>query len=239
MNNKGFAISIILYSIVLLISTMLFMILGIMRTRYNVSNRLRKSIMEDLNENMGYTSFTSSDSCTLVGSSDDYSNELILTIQTTGGDQYSFGDGYWDSNNTILVDHSGIYTGYFRDVVGGEGNCSAEIISKTMYQKRECAQNDYNFGNWYLAHENTCTDGVSLKEGGSSVNQSYAESHYLTYYYTSCTNSGSNTCCKEYNRNINSCKWLENEEWEPWQDVRPESTSSNQIKSATFYKIKK
>ena len=49
MNKKGFAISIILYSLVFLLITILFIILGILETRYNVTTNLRDSIVEDMN----------------------------------------------------------------------------------------------------------------------------------------------------------------------------------------------
>lgn len=49
MNKRGFAISIILYSLVFLLITILFMILGILKTRYNVSTNTRESVIEDIN----------------------------------------------------------------------------------------------------------------------------------------------------------------------------------------------
>lgn len=47
--EKGFAISIILYSLVFLIITVLFIILGILKTRYGVSNKTRKAVIEEIN----------------------------------------------------------------------------------------------------------------------------------------------------------------------------------------------
>lgn len=49
MNKKGFAISIVMYSIVFLLVTMFYIILGILKTRYNVSDDLRNTIIEELN----------------------------------------------------------------------------------------------------------------------------------------------------------------------------------------------
>ena len=49
MNKKGFAISIIMYSIVFLLVSIFYITLGILKTRYNVSDSLRKGIMEELN----------------------------------------------------------------------------------------------------------------------------------------------------------------------------------------------
>ena len=41
LNKKGFAISVVMYSIVFLLVTIFYVMLGILRTRYNVSNDLR------------------------------------------------------------------------------------------------------------------------------------------------------------------------------------------------------
>lgn len=49
MNNKGFAISIILYSIVFLIITILYMLLGIVRQRYIINENLREEITKQIN----------------------------------------------------------------------------------------------------------------------------------------------------------------------------------------------
>lgn len=61
MNKKGFAISIILYSMVFLLITVLFIILSILKTRYTASNNLRDSILKDFNEkDFGDVIFTKS-----------------------------------------------------------------------------------------------------------------------------------------------------------------------------------
>ena len=49
MNNKGFAISIVLYSIVFLLISIMYMILGVLKTRYHINNDMRNDIMETLN----------------------------------------------------------------------------------------------------------------------------------------------------------------------------------------------
>ncbi len=51
MNKKGFAISIVLYSIVFLLVTIFYIMLGILKTRYTVNDGLRKGIMDELNSN--------------------------------------------------------------------------------------------------------------------------------------------------------------------------------------------
>ena len=49
MNKKGFAISVILYTIIFLIITIFYILLGIVKTRYNVNSNLRDSIVSKLN----------------------------------------------------------------------------------------------------------------------------------------------------------------------------------------------
>ncbi len=50
MNKNGFAVSIILYSIVFLIISALYMLLAIEKGRLTTNEDLRKSIVEQLNE---------------------------------------------------------------------------------------------------------------------------------------------------------------------------------------------
>ena len=55
MNKRGFAISIILYSLVFIVIMTFYIILGIIKARYTVTNALKDAIMDDLNSeyNMG------------------------------------------------------------------------------------------------------------------------------------------------------------------------------------------
>ena len=52
MNKKGFAISIILYSMVFLLVSIFYMLLGIAKNRYTVSTNLRESIIENMNTSL-------------------------------------------------------------------------------------------------------------------------------------------------------------------------------------------
>ena len=49
MNKNGFAISILLYSLALVIISLVYMLLGIMKTRYQIENDLRNNIISELN----------------------------------------------------------------------------------------------------------------------------------------------------------------------------------------------
>ena len=49
MNKKGFAISIILYSIVFLVIAILYLILGVMKTRNDNNTKMRNEIINQMN----------------------------------------------------------------------------------------------------------------------------------------------------------------------------------------------
>ncbi len=49
MNKKGFAISVVLYAIVFLLITIMYMILGVLKTRYHVNRDMRNELMNQLN----------------------------------------------------------------------------------------------------------------------------------------------------------------------------------------------
>ena len=148
MNKKGFAISVILYSIIFLIIAILYMLLGITKTRYTVSKNLRDNLVKELNEERSEFEYTSDESCEITGS-DTYTTDLTLSISVNYGKSYKFDNGSWSSNNSILVDHSGIYIGYFKDTNGGTGSCSADVTSKTLYRYRNCDASHYVYGEYY------------------------------------------------------------------------------------------
>ena len=49
MNNKGFAISIVLYSMIILVVAILYLLLGIVKSRYNITNDFVGNVKDELN----------------------------------------------------------------------------------------------------------------------------------------------------------------------------------------------
>lgn len=237
MNKKGFAVSVILYSIVFLIITTLFMLLGIMRTRFNVNNELREKIRESINEEVSAgTLFPSSEKCEIKGNTSNYTDNLILTINVSkqgeyvgddnNGKLYSWDNEAYSTNRTITVNRSGIYTGYFKDNVGGSGSCEIEIISKTQYSSRTC--NIIAYGEWYA-------DSTTTSSTCTNITQASAESTNSDTYRI-CSGSNPYTV-KTYKRNPVGCNsW---NAWSVWSDTFPSNVSAiKQSRSATTYKIK-
>lgn len=50
MNKKGFAVSVILYSMVILVIGIFYLILGIVRNRYTVENTLKDAIIDSIGD---------------------------------------------------------------------------------------------------------------------------------------------------------------------------------------------
>ena len=91
MNKKGFAVSIILYSMVFLIVTILYMLLGIEKNRYTVNERMRKSVFEQINEyeeedNSCEWEVTTSSVSSCSATSDDIKNAMLANPKK--GDSY-------------------------------------------------------------------------------------------------------------------------------------------------------
>ena len=78
MNKKGFAISVILYVIVFLIITIFYILLSIVKARYNTSNEFKETVMNDLNN--GAHIYNKLDNDEVVN---------ILVLKPNGGDMLS------------------------------------------------------------------------------------------------------------------------------------------------------
>ena len=223
MNKKGFAITIILYSIIFLIVSILYILLGIVKTRYVVESDLRKNVNDTVNA-INTSSQISMESCTITGSSNTYTPNLVLTINVSNnrGILYSFNHNDWLSKKTTSVTHSGIYIGYFKDLKGKEGNCQVDITSKTQYRYRDCKESNIVFGNWYLLESNNdeCVE----------VTKEEAENNYLDEYILCSVNR------TVYKRNKLSCSFTD-ESWSDWSNNKPESTNTRQVEGEMVYKI--
>ena len=239
MNKKGFAVSVILYSIVFLIITTLFMLLGLVRTRFMVNDKLRDSVIEEVNEDMNVgIVFHSSERCVINANTNDYTENLILTISVNNGSSYSWDNEIYGTDNTTVVNRSGVYVGYFKDKAGGNGSCEREIISKTRYAYRTCKHADINYGAWYAEEEyvTTCPGGLKSKAQAESNNDDQYQT--CTSVNVSFCPSGSSTCNRlmKYKRNPVGCSWT-NEEW-IISDTFQGSSAIIESRSATVYKVK-
>ena len=86
MNKKGFAISIILYSLVFLIISIFYMLLSIVKTRYTVTSGLRESVIEELSSgNSLYTKIATLGDDSSVNYVQKYNNEKGNPIDTADG----------------------------------------------------------------------------------------------------------------------------------------------------------
>lgn len=259
MNKKGFAVSVILYSIIFLIITTLFMLLALMRTRYNVNSELKDNIRESINEEINPGSlFPSSEKCMITTNTNNYTDNLLLTIKVSyhgsydssysNGKFYSWDNETYNTNNSIKVNRAGLYTGYFKDNVGGSGSCDIEISSKTQYSYRSCNNDNENgyhiqYSDWYYDTENSgyvISCNVITLESATSTNSD-------TYRLCTSVDLGlcdSSTTCyesKTYKRNPIGCDTEDGSwsEWSSWSDAYPSDVSViKQLRNTTSYKVK-
>jgi len=237
MNNKGFAISVILYSIVFLIVTIMFMLLGIVKTRYTVNDKLKENVIQkiyDIPNNS--TTSQSSHTCNITGSSNSYTPNLVLSIIVSDnkGSMYSFDGINYSSSNQVTVDHSGTYTGYFIDLDGGMGSCSAEITSKTMYRYQNCSSSNTQYSDWTrsTSFTNDCED-VS--------NNTFRRECAPAGGNNPCGNPDGSTCFYkiEYRRSITGCNWSnETSNWSEWSTDSQSTSSIKRSETQTGYKIR-
>ena len=94
MNKKGFAISIILYSVVFLIIGIFYILLGIIKARYNVSNDIKNNIINKLN-GIGY----------IYNQFDNDMGVNALTVNPNGG--RVFFNGEMITDETTVVKYAG------------------------------------------------------------------------------------------------------------------------------------
>lgn len=231
MNKKGFAISVILYSIVFLIIVILYMLFGIVKTRYTTAKNLRENIVNDLNVVRDSYEFLSGESCYITGSSD-YVTNLEISINLVGGNSYGksykFNNGSWGTSNKMTVDHSGIYIGYFRDKSGGVGSCSTDITSKTLYRYRDCA--NANYTTYIDNNGQEQQEYVSCNSYGSW--QEWSSTEPKQFRYRDCTGAGIGC------GNWSSWSDTKPDVSIPYREVQSKIPVGREIESRISYKIK-
>ncbi len=250
MNKKGFAISVILYSIIFLVITIIFILLGIAKTRYTVNEKLRESITSDLNDLEEELHGTSSANCTISGrySGDDY--VLTMTVKDKNGNTYNWNNNSWggisyswdgimytatNDSNTKTISHSGTYIGYFKDTIGNIGSCEKNVRAKTGYRYRDCKNSNIQYGSWYNSngvdtYSQTCEE-ITLETAESSNSN----------FYRTCSIADESLCggasCKhviEYRRDATGCNWTD-EEYSSWSTSYVSSTTLRDVETRTAF----
>jgi hypothetical protein len=231
MNKKGFAASVVLYSIVLLVISTIFVLLGISRTRYTVTSRLRKNIINSINDEVGVGAvFPSSEKCNITSNTNNYTDNLVLTINVNNGSLYSWDNSTYTVSNTVVVNHGGTYTGYFRDRAGGTGSCTKDILSKTQYSYRMCPNANISYTEWYL--EESISESCAAID---IIDKSTAEANNTDTYRLCEESTG---YVKTYKRDATGCSDWQSATWSDWSDTFIDSSPIKETRSQSFYKAK-
>ena len=165
LNNKGFAITLVLYGTLVLFLLLIVSLLGILST-YKL--RLEKIYPE-----------VTSLSCEIVAETG-YQLEQTLKIKSSLSNvTYSWDKSNWSVNNSKEnVKSAGTYTGYVKSIDGEEVvKCSLEIVSKTFYQYASCKK---GYTDW-----NSVTEWSGTEQDKTiSETRESAEAKGLTKYYS-------------------------------------------------------
>jgi len=145
MNKRGFAISVILYSIVILVIGILYLLLGIVRNRYTIGDKLKSDVIDYVNIPMNVIMPTISVSMTTEDGSeyitDKWTNQNIyvnlnLINSNVGIYEYQrYVNNEWTSEGIALTDQIGTIS-YLENInetvkfrgVDNIGNISEEVV---------------------------------------------------------------------------------------------------------------
>lgn len=169
LNNKGFAITIVLYGIFVLFLLLLVSMLGIISTY-----KLRLEKLND--EGNGAREIIGIEttpevplSCTITATKatgaetldNTYFTELLLTVTATKGNTtYSFDGSSFGTTKTKTIASAGTITAYVKTETE-QANCQITITSRTEYRKNECISKTVKFRQSY-----SC-------QGGSPVSNNF------------------------------------------------------------------
>ncbi|MBP5684689.1 MAG: hypothetical protein J6X02_05495 [Bacilli bacterium] len=186
-NNKGFAISIMLYAMVLLIVTIFYIILAIVKNRYNVSEALVDDAVEFLEDNDSYASASDKAAPIIVFNQGtkvvkDSLNGLVIYVFDDSIDTKNIELTSNGANVTITCTRSGLVT-----------SCVPNnyIISNDSELVVTATDNNHNISKesikFYKATAPTCTikviDEKTCNSSHTSCNELSKEgSAYLLYY---------------------------------------------------------
>ena len=143
MNKKGFAISIILYSMVFLLITTLYIILGVFKTRYTVTNELRDSIVEELSASKSFGDIVKSlgdnSEITYVANYNDViennssftTQDQVLTSATKKMVYYYTGEDAAANNNVL-------FAGYCWQIVRTTDNGGVRLVYNGVAVDNKC-----------------------------------------------------------------------------------------------------
>lgn len=227
LNNKGFAITTVLYGTLVLFLLLITSMLGMLSLNKDRMKKLESGAKEIIN-----SPYVPVDSCTLtLNFNDDKATIEADVYPASISVSYKWNDDSTSKN--LEIDSAGDYSLTVTDNKDKSVSCDIRVFEKTQYSKRKCKNSNKRFGNWWISsngYEYNCTQ---INPGTYSIGYKTCETPGSEY---ECSMAGLIPPCKyyeNYTRYVHCDKitpadsdesW---EEWQEWQDKVIEDDSKN------------
>lgn len=226
LNNKGFAITLVLYGTLVLFLLLLVSLLGILST-YKL--RLEKIYPEEV-----------SLSCKISATAG-YQNPQTLTIDASVSNvTYSWDNSTWDVNNKLEnVKSAGTYTAYVKTSSGDVASCSIEIVSDYFYRVAWCDKeySEWNGGNYTGVVDSEC-NGIPTYNNpptdGTSTVYYWCDPTTVPCYQFGITDS---TQCRRKWKRTRTCTSINCGSYGGWTTTYYSEICGRKVKSETRYGV--
>lgn len=209
LNNKGFAITTVLYGTLVLFLLLITSMLGMLSLNKDRMKKLESGAKEIINN----ANIKVDNSCTIIQdnitqyliSGRNYGTELTLKVNFENPDYIS--SYYWNDNNknteTLTITSIGTYYVNFKDTFGEEGSCSVDVASTNENGIRTCNV----FSGWSSSLEYYQYDDVSAptKAQAESSNYCFGYDYNRKGTVTECTAKFGSNLCFVYTYSSRTC----------------------------------
>lgn len=239
LNNKGFAITTIIYGTLILFLLLASSVLGILST-----HKLRIQKLEDYAEDIIQNKEVTCELTTPEG----YDTSKVLTIEPSSesGVKYSFDGEKFSSTSTKEVSAVGTYTGYVKNSFGIVNSCSVSINSRKEYSKQSC--NRVTYGSWKLSSKELvpldwCSPERNPSErycstetdNGGWLKCSECEDYQNGAWSWDCVEQLGDNSCSELRKYTRTCTASDCGEYGEWGTTPYTKSCSVNVKTRTVY----
>ena len=226
LNNKGFAITTIIYGTLVIFLLLLASLLGMLSTHKVRLQKLKEKteeIIEDKELECHITAMIEGDTIDNV-----YGEKLILTIVSNKPNvTYSWDNINYGETNTKTITSASSFKAYVKHNTEVK-DCSIETKARDEYRKRNCTANFGSFqwdGKYVIVDQDDCTGLRSKAAAESGGYTSYQKCGEYAGGSTGCINAGVGPVCKVLSTYNRSCNWANCGSYSAWGTTKYTTTT--------------
>ena len=225
LNNKGFAITTIIYGTLVVFLLLLASLLGMLSTHKVRLQKLKEKTEEIIEDKELECLITA----TIDGETIDnvYGEKLVLTIKANKPNvTYSWDGTKYDETNTKSIASATTFTAYvkYNDEIK---SCSLETKARDEYRKRNCTAKFGTFqwdGKYVLVDPDDCTGLRSESAAESGGYTSYQKCGEYAGGSTGCIKADLGPLCKVLSTFNRSCDWANCGSYSAWGTTKYTTT---------------